>query len=129
MEVFVYTSTYLKKYSTSDVESMVKMFRVNNKKHNITGKLLYYPNNNSVMQYAEGPKESLSQLLKNILCDKRHNNVSVIHRQDTNCRIFSDWDMALEYNPLPITRSPADDEDSAVFVILQNIFCLSRKVL
>ena len=68
--------------------------RRNNAAHGITGLLFF--GGGLFLQWLEGPRASVLQLLQNLEADRRHHDVVVLSRsEEVRERLFGDWDMEL----------------------------------
>jgi hypothetical protein len=64
-----------------------------NLRHGITGALVY--TGSDFAQALEGPEEAVSHIMASILIDKRHDQVSIVRRDEAELRSFPNWGMAL----------------------------------
>ena len=85
----LYISSMYKEYSKSQLEDLLSVFTENNKKHNITGLMLYYDRN--IIQYIEGEDKDINTLYYNINNDKRHKYIIKLFKQSITKRKFPDW--------------------------------------
>lgn len=90
----LYVSSMIMNYSQIDMKYMVNDFQINNKKHNITGILLYSEGN--VMQYIEGLRNEIDSLFDNIKSDVRHRSVITLLYDKIEERIFPKWSMSFK---------------------------------
>ena len=91
MNYYIYTSFI--KHKPKSIDSLMSGFQENNRRHGVTGLLLY--NNGNVIQLFEGPKEKTTQLYNNLLIDPRHVNFTLLLSEDIQERNFPDWEMGL----------------------------------
>lgn len=83
--------------SNSEIEALVLQSQKNNLTHNITGLLFF--DNHRFIQIIEGPDEAIRDLYTTLETDKRHQDVTLLHKIGISQRSFGNWDMA--YEPLP----------------------------
>ncbi len=96
MLAILYISIMHRDYNEIELEEMLKTFRFNNNKHNITGLMLYHEAN--VIQYIEGSDEHITKLYDNIKNDPRHSYIITLlcHKSledDVSEKIFKDWNL------------------------------------
>jgi hypothetical protein len=94
MYYLVYVSTAAKPMRDEDLEKILEVSRPHNKKLSITGLLLYKEEN--FMQFLEGPKEAVLELLGKIKEDPRHHSLIVLEQQVHSERQFASWSMSFE---------------------------------
>ena len=87
----VYTSHATHPFSESDLIALLKESRHFNRRHDITGMLLYIQG--KFIQVLEGEKETVLELYGRIVTDSRHHRASVIVEGESGKRIFKDWSM------------------------------------
>ncbi len=117
MRLYVYISESVK---LSDIVPIVESSKVSNASHGITGVLSY--GYGHYLHVIEGEEAQVSNLIKNIRKDTRHQNITEILDADTDKRLFSDWSM----NLVPLLKR---NESFVRFVdfLNNNIVLLSRK--
>lgn len=76
----------------TELQEILRVSQLNNKKRNITGALLYCEK--KFIQVLEGEESVVRELLAKIRQDKRHRNVGVLIEGETKERNFADWSMA-----------------------------------
>jgi hypothetical protein len=78
----------------ADFATLLRDAQMRNINRNITGLLLHI--DNKFVQYVEGPKESVLELVERILADPRHRQVEVLFEGPVKERLFHDWSMAFD---------------------------------
>jgi hypothetical protein len=91
MEI-VYISTARPDISVKEVADILKTARKFNLEKQITGCLLYH--NKQFAQIIEGEESTVNELFSAILKDKRHFDVKLLVKRETEGRVFSNWSMA-----------------------------------
>jgi hypothetical protein len=94
MYSLVYVSTAAKLYTDEDLDDILRVSRSWNRKVNITGLLLY--KEGYFMQFLEGPKGEVLDLLTKIKADSRHHSMIVIFQKDQGEREFDNWSMGFD---------------------------------
>lgn len=89
----LYVSSMYNEYSKLELNNLLNVFHESNKKHNVTGLMLYHDKN--IIQYIEGDEEDINILYSNINHDKRHSHITTLFKQYITKRKFTDW--KLEY--------------------------------
>jgi hypothetical protein len=74
------------------LQHILSVSRAHNPEHDITGLLCYDPD--FFLQWLEGPRDAVNFLYKNIVGDKRHEDVQIISYADITARVFDQWSMA-----------------------------------
>lgn len=94
LQSFMYTSTLNDNFGVKCVPEIVKKSRVNNKKLEINGLLLFDGLN--FCQYIEGPKKHIQKVIEKICLDERHTNIVHHYMDETpkNNMRFNEWSMA-----------------------------------
>jgi hypothetical protein len=64
-----------------------------NREHGITGVLCTYPENGVFLQALEGARPAVNTLYGNIVRDKRHRDVTLLHYAEIEERQFAGWRM------------------------------------
>jgi hypothetical protein len=75
-----------------EVGSILNSAHKNNIRHRVTGALLY--SGGWFAQVLEGNLTDVELILENIMCDKRHNGVTIVHNHPITERSFAAWSMA-----------------------------------
>ena len=88
----IYQSTANPNITSDEISNILNTARDFNKKHHITGCLIYY--NHKFLQILEGEKSIVEDLYSKIKTDKRHSNVKLLIDISKKERIFSNWNMA-----------------------------------
>jgi hypothetical protein len=76
----------------NDIQDILATSRRNNQTWGITGVLCYDPK--CFLQCLEGPRNRINALYKQILCDERHHEVTLLEYSDIHQRKFEKWSMA-----------------------------------
>lgn len=112
LKQLIYTSKALPQVKTQDIEDIWEQSAVNNKKHGVTGVLLF--NKFKFVQILEGDCAAISSLYHLITQDKRHHDVLLIGCQDIVERDFPFWSMGyiaeIMVNKSIILRYSSDEE-------------------
>lgn len=117
LKQIVYYSISVNIIDKDIISDILYSSRINNKKNDITGCLLYH--NNVFLQLLEGEKKDVDDLFDVLKSDKRHSNVTLIIEESIEDRMFPDWSMA--YRKL---EKPKDNLDKFV----QSIDFFSKNV-
>ena len=96
MYTLTYESVAAKEFSNSEMDELLEKARSNNRKHEITGCLIYYMG--GFIQVLEGEKDVIEKLYSKIKVDKRHRKVHMFSDDDIEIRTFPNWGMA--YYPI-----------------------------
>jgi Sensors of blue-light using FAD len=99
----IYSSEAAPDLDLADFQKMLVEFRRRNQARGITGVLVLVEG--VFVQILEGEKERVLRLLQSLERDPRHRQLKVFHRQETDGRTFSSWNMAY--------LSPSAEEVSA----------------
>jgi hypothetical protein len=76
------------------VDGIIAAARRNNAAHGITGLLFF--GGGLFLQWLEGPRQSVLQLLRTLEADRRHHDIVILSRsEEVRERLFGDWDMEL----------------------------------
>ena len=78
----------------NDLLSILKESRENNKKHGITGMLVYL--REKFIQVLEGEYDVVNEVYKEIKSDLRHRKVTMVLEGYAEQRIFKDWSMGFK---------------------------------
>ena len=92
MYKIIYRSTANPNLTSEDISNILNTARDFNKKHRITGCLIYY--NHKFIQILEGEKIIVEELFSKIKMDKRHFDVELLVDIFRKERIFTNWSMA-----------------------------------
>ncbi|MDD7915962.1 BLUF domain-containing protein [Polaribacter ponticola] len=104
MRVFLYNQFYISmielvyysisnnEINTNVINNILNTSRNYNKKNNITGCLLYH--DKIFLQILEGEKDEVLKLYEKIKKDTRHQNVTLVIKENIVERLYSDWNMA-----------------------------------
>ena len=89
-----YASSAVTEFEPEELLLLLKNCKRNNSARNITGILLY--TNRTFFQVLEGDETSVDQLYATIKKDPRHQNCTVLERQEITERAFPYWSMGFE---------------------------------
>ena len=92
-----YYSTARMDLDSSDFDAIVAESRINNKKKNITGCLIYHKEN--FFQILEGPKDVVLKTYESIKTDSRHSKIVKLYDGFKSGRTFDEWQMAFLEKP------------------------------
>lgn len=87
----IYSSIKANDVESSEIERILEVAKVSNKKQNITGMLCF--NRNYFLQVLEGERSKVCELYAKIANDKRHTHLVIYHLVEVNQREFHDWSM------------------------------------
>ena len=73
--------------------SILEQSRRRNLEHGITGILCTYPETGVFLQAIEGARDPVNRLYGNIVRDRRHTDVTVLHYAEIEERRFASWRM------------------------------------
>lgn len=90
----IYVSSARELLSEKQLNELLSLCRIANKKHNITGLLLYEDGN--YMQVIEGEAADIDQLYFNIQHDQKHTGIITLLNEPIQQREFSNWSMAFK---------------------------------
>ena|ERR1700761_3151777 len=91
MKYLIYLSSAVRLMPEADLLSLLNNARERNKKHHITGLLLY--SDGTFIQVLEGAEEDVDLIFSSIEKDKRHKNIIKLIEQPLEKRNFADWSM------------------------------------
>lgn len=91
MLTITYVSSAMRLFKTDELYKLLETSRDANRKHDITGMLLY--NAGTFMQSIEGPDAAVNQLYTNIRKDPTHHMVMTLIEQPIEQRAFPNWSM------------------------------------
>jgi hypothetical protein len=75
------------------MESIVLGSEARNREHGITGILCTYPEGGVFLQALEGARQEVNALYANIVRDRRHEDVTLLHYEEIQERRFAGWRM------------------------------------
>lgn len=87
----IYASTISDKFSSSDIEHILKAAREHNKRNHVTGMLCF--NQQYFLQCLEGSRAKVNEAYQHILEDKRHTQVTLLDYTEIDMREFDNWSM------------------------------------
>ncbi|UVI39985.1 BLUF domain-containing protein [Qipengyuania spongiae] len=87
----LYASTAAEGLDSADVFKIVEDSSRRNPARDVTGFLIF--DGSQFLQYVEGPQEALDGLLDVLNHDRRHHSVRVLHRAESEQRLFPRWAM------------------------------------
>lgn len=87
----LYTSVAAEGLDSADVFKIVEDSSRRNPARDITGFLIF--DRTRFLQYVEGPQAALDELLETLGKDRRHHSVRVLHRSQSEQRLFPRWAM------------------------------------
>jgi hypothetical protein len=90
----IYISYEARPMKEDDLLDILHESRQNNKKHNVTGMLVYL--NGKFIQVLEGGYKEVSDIYEGIVKDPRHRKVTTVLEGNTAQRIFKDWSMGFK---------------------------------
>ncbi|MDP3334776.1 MAG: BLUF domain-containing protein [Methylococcaceae bacterium] len=93
LRCIAYFSSATKVFTEAELEALLISARDFNKKHGITGVLLYV--NDSFMQYFEGAEADVGKVYKRITDSRQHKEIIKVLDQSIDVRSFPDWLMGL----------------------------------
>lgn len=89
----LYASRALDGIDDALLHSIVERSRANNLDHGITGILCIYPEAGIFLQVLEGARREVNTLYGNLVRDRRHRDVTILHYAEIQERHFSAWRM------------------------------------
>jgi hypothetical protein len=132
----VYISQATGTFTESELSELVEVSRRNNKKHRITGAMLYLEN--AFIQVIEGEDAAIGQLLEKLRTDTRHENIVVLSDKPAQARNFQSWSMGivkaaeadrpevLEELRLASTANGGSEEGSNIMPVSQTLMMMRR---
>ena len=123
-------------FTESELSELVEVSRRNNKKHGITGAMLYLEN--AFIQVIEGEDAAIGQLLEKLCTDTRHQNIAVLSDKLAQARNFQNWSMGivkaaeadrpqvLEELRLASTANGGSEEGSNMMPVSQTLMMMRR---
>ncbi len=133
----VYISQATEACTESELNELIEVSRRNNKKHSITGAMLYLES--SFIQVIEGEDAAISHLLDKLRADTRHQNIRILSDHLVQVRNFQNWSMGvvkavevdepqvLEELRLASTANP-DPEDRGSIMPVSQTFMMMRRL-
>ena len=113
-----------KEYSSDELCSMSQKFSQFNRKHNITGLMIYH--NKNVMQYIEGDDVIVKDMYKRISEDNRHNNIIKLIEEKSFKKRVEEWNICFEekskYTFIEYVELCISNIQSSSLIKLFNIF-------
>ncbi|SHI45932.1 BLUF domain-containing protein [Pseudozobellia thermophila] len=106
MFTIIYKSKAKADFTPNQILQMLKKANVHNKKHNITGCLLYH--RGDFLQLIEGAEKDVRALYTVISKDPRHTEVNLLSAEKTLLRSFKDWNMV--YNDLDYDSNDVEEK-------------------
>ena len=94
MYMLVYVSSAVELFSDEELSQLLAKSRENNIARGVTGLLLYKDGN--FMQFLEGPKEQVLEVMNKVKADQRHRGVIVLLQQEHEGREFEEWSMGFK---------------------------------
>ncbi|MEM8968881.1 MAG: BLUF domain-containing protein [Bacteroidota bacterium] len=91
MDSLIYVSQATKDFDKQSIHKLASQAYLRNKKLLVTGFLNYYDGH--FIQYLEGEKDPLSNLMNNIKADSRHTDLKIIYLPFKPERRFTTWHM------------------------------------
>ncbi len=106
MYSIVYQSIAQSSFLEHHIPAMLYQARDMNRKHAITGCLLYH--NRKFLQLIEGEEALVKQLYNNILQDPRHHQITTLSSEVHPSRIFNQWSMV--FDDLNVASNKIEDK-------------------
>jgi len=122
MFTIIYKSKAKADFSPDQILDMLEKAKTYNKKHDITGCLLYHEG--SFLQLIEGAEKAVRALYANISKDSRHTEVGLLCAEKTLLRSFKDWNMV--YNDLDYESDDVGEKRRLFHEIFYNDDVLSN---
>ena len=88
----VYVSRLSRGCTPQQLKEIVEKSRRNNPTFQVTGALCY--SINGFLQCLEGPRQSVNELYRRIVKDDRNEGVTLVSYEETEKRLFGNWEMA-----------------------------------
>lgn len=89
----IYYSHRDPKMGSETIAAILKTAIEFNSAHKLSGVLVVGPGH--FLQVLEGHRKTVSELYARIIADRRHRAVILVSVNETDMRVFGDWDMAL----------------------------------
>ena len=87
----LYASRFATPLAASALDEILEQSRKNNPKRGITGLLCH--THDSFVQVVEGGREQISELLRSIYLDDRHQHMTILSFEEITERRFGNWTM------------------------------------
>lgn len=117
----MYLSTAVIPFSDEELEALLEVARVNNKKRGVTGLLIL--KGRSFLQCLEGNKEDVEAIYEKIKKDERHDSLIKVVEEDDVSPYFPDWSMGYKnFNHMDAVTSQKIKD----FSELENVQTLSE---
>ena len=87
-----YLSSACEEMSQSDLDAILNAARENNRRHEVTGLLLYH--DMQFFQALEGRRPQVEQTFARIKADRRHKGCLALESRSVELRLFDGWSMA-----------------------------------
>jgi hypothetical protein len=94
MYMLVYVSSAVELFSDAELDQLLATSRGNNSARGVTGLLLYKDGN--FMQFLEGPKQQVLEVMNKVKTDSRHRGVIVLLQEEHEGREFDEWSMGFK---------------------------------
>ena len=88
----IYASSATEQLTQAALLELLKISRLNNAAHGLTGMLLY--RDRIYLQFLEGERSGVTTLLKRLAGDTRHRDIRIIREGNLSERLFPEWTMA-----------------------------------
>ncbi len=89
----LYASRAVEGIDEALVKSIVQRSQASNLEHGITGILCTHPEGGVFLQVLEGARDEVNALYGNIVCDRRHRDITLLHYAEIQERRFAGWRM------------------------------------
>ena len=89
----LYASRATEEPDAALLKSILARSQAQNLEHGITGLLCTYPEGRVFLQALEGERGEVNRLYQNIVRDRRHEKVTLLHYAEIEERCFSSWRM------------------------------------
>jgi hypothetical protein len=104
----LYASRSIEPLDDRLIQTVLEQSRASNPEFGITGILCVDPSRQLFLQALEGSRAAVNQLYANIIRDRRHTDVTLLHYGEIQARSFSGWRMGsidlAKANPSTILR-------------------------
>lgn len=89
----LYASRACQKIDETLLKSIFEQSESHNLEHGITGILCTYPDGDVFLQVLEGARDEVNALYGNIVRDRRHSEITLLHYAEIEERRFGSWRM------------------------------------
>lgn len=96
MYYLIYVSAANPLLSREELQGLLEMARIKNRRLGITGMLIHRGGN--FIQYIEGDRDKVKSLYETICSDPRHSGPILIAEDEIEARQFGDW--AMDFRPV-----------------------------